>query len=137
MTFGLHWFVKDPVRDRLCSDVTEQLCEVAVRLTPGQGLCRQQEQLCEAADTVFFVISRRVADPQAAVLPVVQQFDIEKAGNGNVDMISRTMKIEQYPDRLCVRDTDGGKDVQGRIADLQQLLAAYRSGLVRTPDRMG
>ena len=66
-----------------------------------------------------------------------QQFDIEKAGNGNVDMISRTMKIEQYPDRLCVRDTDGGKDVQGRIADLQQLLAAYRSGLVRTPDRMG
>ena len=66
-----------------------------------------------------------------------QQFDIEKIGTQNVDMISRMTMIEQYPDRLCVRDTDGGKEVMERIADLQQLLAAYRSGLIRTPDRMG
>ena len=66
-----------------------------------------------------------------------QQFDIETIGKQNVDMISRTIKIEQYPDRLRVRDTDGGKDVEERIADLQQLLAAYRSGIIRTPDRMG
>ena len=66
-----------------------------------------------------------------------QQFDIEKVGTQNVDMISRVTMIEQYPDRLCVRDTDGGKEVLGRIADLQQLLAAYRSGVIRTPDRMG
>ena len=66
-----------------------------------------------------------------------QQFDIESIGKQNVDMISRTIKIEQYPDRLRVRDTDGGKDVEERIADLQQLLTAYRNGIIRTPDRMG
>ncbi|MBR6115254.1 MAG: fructose-1,6-bisphosphatase [Oscillospiraceae bacterium] len=66
-----------------------------------------------------------------------QQFDIEKVGTQNVDMISRTIKIEQYPDRLRVRDTDGGEEVTERIADLEQLLAAYRSGVIRTPDRMG
>jgi len=66
-----------------------------------------------------------------------QQFDIESIGKQNVDMISRTIMIEQYPDRLTVRNTDGGRDVEERIADLQQLLAAYRSGLIRTPDRMG
>ena len=66
-----------------------------------------------------------------------QQFDIEKVGHQNVDMISRTMMIQQYPDRLCVRDTDGGMEVEDRVRDLQQLLAAYRSGLIRTPDRMG
>ncbi len=66
-----------------------------------------------------------------------QQFDIESISKQNVDMISRTIMIEQYPDRLTVRNTDGGRDVEERIADLQQLLAAYRSGLIRTPDRMG
>ncbi len=66
-----------------------------------------------------------------------QQFDISKVGSQNVDMISRTIKIEQYPDRLRVRDTDGGAEVTERIADLEQLLAAYRSGVIRTPDRMG
>ena len=66
-----------------------------------------------------------------------QPFDIEKVSTQNVDMISRTMMIEQYPDRLCVRDTDGGVEVQDRIDDLQQLLEAYRSGIIRSPDRMG
>ena len=66
-----------------------------------------------------------------------QPFDPDTAAReNNVDMISRTIMIEQYPDRLCVRDTDGGKDVESRIRDLQQLLSAYRSGMIRTPDRM-
>lgn len=66
-----------------------------------------------------------------------QPFDVEKVSRENVDMISRTIMIEQYPDRLCVRDTDGGVDVADRIRDLQQLLQAYRSGVIRSPDRMG
>ena len=66
-----------------------------------------------------------------------QQFDIDSLGHqSNSDMISRIIKIEQYPDRLCVRDTDGGADVLARIDDLEQLLAAYRSGIIRTPSRM-
>ena len=66
-----------------------------------------------------------------------QPFDVEAVNKQNVDMISRTIMIEQYPDRLRVRDTDGGREVQERIADLEKLLSAYRNGIVRSPDRMG
>ena len=66
-----------------------------------------------------------------------QPFDVEAVNKQNVDMISRTIMIEQYPDRLRVRDTDGGTEVQERIADLEKLLSAYRNGIVRSPDRMG
>ena len=66
-----------------------------------------------------------------------QPFDPDACGKQNVDMISRTIMIEKYPDRLQVWETDGGKDVQERIDDLQQLLDAYRTGLIRTPNPMG
>ena len=62
-----------------------------------------------------------------------QPFDPDTAARESADVLSRTIMIEQYPDRLRVRDTDGGADVERRIADLKKLLAAYRSGLVRTP----
>ena len=63
---------------------------------------------------------------------------VNLCGTGELgrDVLSRTIMIEQYPDRLRVRDTDGGEDVKRRIADLKQLLDAYRSGLIRTPSRM-
>lgn len=78
-----------------------------------------------------------VFSSHALYLAEHQQFDIEKVSRQNVDMISRTIMIEQYPDRLCVRDTDGGRDVEDRIKDLRQLLEAYRSGLIRPANRMG
>ena len=65
-----------------------------------------------------------------------QPFDPDTAARESADVLSRTIMIEQYPDRLRVRDTDGGADVERRIADLKKLLAAYRSGVVRTPSRM-
>ena len=65
-----------------------------------------------------------------------QPFDPDTAARESADVLSRTIMIEQYPDRLRVRDTDGGEDVKRRIADLKQLLDAYRSGLIRTPSRM-
>ncbi len=65
-----------------------------------------------------------------------QPFDPDTAGRRDVDMISRRIMIEQYPDRLRVRQTDGGKDIEKRIEELQQLLKAYRNGIIRTPDRM-
>ena len=65
-----------------------------------------------------------------------QPFDPDTAARESADVLSRTIMIEQYPDRLRVHDTDGGADVERRIADLKKLLAAYRSGVVRTPSRM-
>ena len=65
-----------------------------------------------------------------------QPFDPTTAGRKDVDMISRTIRIEKFPERLVVRNTDGGRDVKQRIDDLNRLLDAYRRGLVRTPNRM-
>ena len=78
-----------------------------------------------------------VANSHVMYLAEHQPFDVSVVGRHNsVDMISRTIMIEQYPQRLLVRDTDGGRDVEERIAELQQLLEAYRSGILRTPTRM-
>lgn len=65
-----------------------------------------------------------------------QPFDPDTAARQNADMISRTILVEKYPDRLRVRDTDGGRDVEARIDDLKMLLEAYRSGEIRSPARM-
>ena len=48
-----------------------------------------------------------------------QPFDPDTAARESADVLSRTIMIEQYPDRLRVRDTDGGADVGGGIADLK------------------
>ena len=34
------------------------------------------------------------------------------------------------PHRLHVADTDNGRELQSRIGELKELLAAYRSGLI-------
>ena len=65
-----------------------------------------------------------------------QPFDVEKARQSSADMISRMIVIEQYPERLRVKDTDGGENVRERIAELEALLEAYRRGVLRTPTRM-
>lgn len=52
-----------------------------------------------------------------------QPFDPDTAARESADVLSRTIMIEQYPDRLRVHDTDGGADVERRIADLKKLLA--------------
>ena len=78
-----------------------------------------------------------VYSSHALYLAEHQPFDPDTCEKQNVDMISRTIMIEQYPDRLEVQETDGGRGVQERIDDLQRLLDAYRNGTIRTPNRMG
>ncbi len=64
-----------------------------------------------------------------------QPFDPDTAFKRQTDMLSRKIMIEQFPERLRVKDTDGGKALEQRIHDLIQLLCAYRSGVVRSPER--
>jgi len=47
------------------------------------------------------------------------------------DMDSVTEIIETHPVRLRVRHTDQGKQIQHRIDQLQNLLEAYRAGLLK------
>ncbi|MBR4578125.1 MAG: fructose-1,6-bisphosphatase [Oscillospiraceae bacterium] len=63
-----------------------------------------------------------------------QPFDPAVAIKQQTDMLSRKIMIEQFPERLRVKDTDGGRELEQRVRDLNQLLCAYRSGTVRAPE---
>ena len=55
----------------------------------------------------------------------------QKALEENVDIDSETEIVEVETKRVMVADTDDGVTIRERIADLQELLAAYRSGRMR------
>ena len=48
-----------------------------------------------------------------------------------MDIISTKVIVEATTDRITVRDTTIGKELQVQIDDLKNLLAAYRSGQIK------
>ena len=56
---------------------------------------------------------------------------VEKIIEGEHDPHSKTAILETNTQRIRVRDTDLGRDIQRQIDDLQALLDAYRSGLLK------
>jgi len=74
-----------------------------------------------------------VANSQTLYLAEHQPFDPTKVTAVSADMFSRVTTIEQYPERLRVKHTDGGRDVVNRIEDLKRLLEAYREGIIKPP----
>jgi fructose-1,6-bisphosphatase III len=55
----------------------------------------------------------------------------QKAIEEGMDIHSKTDILEHNFKRIRVRDTDMGRDIQQRIDELKQLLAAYRSGVIK------
>ncbi|MGF1670502.1 MAG: fructose-1,6-bisphosphatase [Balneolaceae bacterium] len=55
----------------------------------------------------------------------------QKAIEEEMDIHSKTKILEQNTNRIKVRDTDSGREIQKRIDDLKKLLQAYRSGLIK------
>ena len=55
---------------------------------------------------------------------------LETALSRNSDIHSESQVVEVYPKRLMVADTDEGLELSERIADLNALLEAYRTGLI-------
>ena len=49
----------------------------------------------------------------------------------NTDMESRVIPFKTFRERIMVADTDDGREIAGRIADLQMLLDAYRDGTLK------
>jgi fructose-1,6-bisphosphatase-3 len=49
----------------------------------------------------------------------------------NLDMQTRTQVLERNQVRIRVKDTDEGREIQGKIDNLQDLLRAYRAGLIK------
>ncbi len=54
----------------------------------------------------------------------------EEAIANETDIHSERIMVEMAPHRMHVGDTDNGKALKERIAELTQLLAAYRSGII-------
>ena len=44
------------------------------------------------------------------------------------DIVSETIQVEKFPNRLYVADTDNGREIQEQIEQLEELLVAYREG---------
>lgn len=55
----------------------------------------------------------------------------QKAIEEEIDIHSETRILERNNQRIRVCDTDNGKEIQRKIKDLEKLLEAYRSGLIK------
>lgn len=55
---------------------------------------------------------------------------LDNALNDNADIISDSDIVEEYKEKLYVKDTDNGKNIAARISDLEKLLACYRNGSI-------
>lgn len=55
----------------------------------------------------------------------------QKAIEEEKDIHSTTMVLEREVERKRVRDTDDGEKLESQIKDLEMLLDAYRSGLIK------
>jgi fructose-1,6-bisphosphatase-3 len=47
------------------------------------------------------------------------------------DIVSTTEIVELNSQRVCVRDTDIGRDLKTQIHELRQLLYAYQNGIIK------
>ena len=59
----------------------------------------------------------------------------ENAIRENRDILSSPMVFERMDDKVKIRSTDIGSELQHQVDDLKALLAAYRSGLVKEDHR--
>lgn len=66
------------------------------------------------------------------ILAAHQSFEsTEKAIEEEIDIHSKTKILEHNKKRIRVADTDAGQEIKMRIKDLENLLKAYRSGLIK------
>ncbi len=73
-----------------------------------------------------------ISNSRGLLLAEHQPFEsIQKAVQDEVDLDSRMEIIATHPKRLRVRDTDRGREIQGRIDGLRALLDAYQSGSIK------
>ncbi|MDE6178719.1 MAG: fructose-1,6-bisphosphatase [Duncaniella sp.] len=56
---------------------------------------------------------------------------VEDAINHGTDIVRSNKMVEQTARRICVRDTDKGRVLQGQIDELTELLYAFRHGIIK------
>lgn len=60
--------------------------------------------------------------------PYYALLENEKVIEKEKDIHSEIMVVKRVMDRILVGDTDVGRELREQVADLERLLAAYRSG---------
>jgi fructose-1,6-bisphosphatase III len=84
-----------------------------------------QEQTGIAGYTLIF-------NSYGLLLASHQSFDAtDEAITSGRELHSDTEILERAGERMFVRDTDRGREIQAQIAELQELLGAYRSGVIK------
>ena len=71
-----------------------------------------------------------VSNSHQLLLAQHHPINISEAMRNNEDMHSEVRVVEKFPRRQLIRDIDDGKAIARRVADLQELLEAYRSGAI-------
>ncbi|MEG1686900.1 MAG: fructose-bisphosphatase class III, partial [Angelakisella sp.] len=73
-----------------------------------------------------------VSNSHQLVLSEHQPFTgVETAIHSDQDMHSKNIVIEEYQQRIKICDTDEGRAISDKIADLTMLLHAYRKGIIK------
>jgi fructose-1,6-bisphosphatase-3 len=73
-----------------------------------------------------------IANSHGLLLAEHKPFEsVQKVIEANIDLESTTTSIFTYPQRQFVKDTDQGAEIRRRIAALQELVEAYRSGAIK------
>ncbi len=72
-----------------------------------------------------------VSNSRCMRLVVHKKFEnMQSAICNETDIVSETITVETFPQRKYMRDTEPGKAMMEHVADLEQLLAAYRDGSI-------
>jgi fructose-1,6-bisphosphatase-3 len=73
-----------------------------------------------------------ISNSRGMLLAAHQPFEsTQKAVSEELDIDSQMEIIHTHPFRMRVRDTDRGREIQGQIDELQDLLHAYREGVIK------
>lgn len=71
-----------------------------------------------------------VSNSHQLLLAKHHPINISESMRTNQDIHSTLTIIEEYPKRQLITDIDDGKRIQQQVSDLQELLAAYQSGVI-------
>ncbi len=73
-----------------------------------------------------------ISNSRGLLLAAHQPFEsTQKAVSEEIDIDTETEIIHSHPHRMRVRDTDRGREIQEHIDELQDLLHAYREGMIK------
>ncbi|MDO4567320.1 MAG: fructose-1,6-bisphosphatase [Clostridia bacterium] len=95
------------------------------RVVIDGGFCRAYQSQTGIAGYTMFFSSKRLR------IVEYEPYSVIEPGLSDNDIFTRDVMVKTLPTRMLVGDTDTGRELKERIADLMELLDAYRTGIVK------